>query len=153
MKRISFLSAALTTVLSVHVQTAAADAHDVFGTFLTEEQNSHIEIVDCGDGSPCGRVVWLDASKLDPGITPETAKTKSGAKVLGLLMLQGFERKDSDWRDGTIYAPDKDKTYASRLKRLEDGNLQVKGCISFLCQTQIWTPAVIIPQSATTLAE
>jgi len=117
-----------------------ADSRDVFGTFLTEEQDSHIQISDCGDGSPCGTVVWLDPDKLPDGQKPEDIMTKTGDPVLGLLMLQGFERKKEDWREGTIYAPGKDKTYASRLQRLDDGKLQVKGCISFFCQTQVWTP-------------
>lgn len=129
----------LVTIFLIN-HTAAANSLDVFGRYLTEEKNSHVEIIDCGDGSPCGTVVWLDKTMLPEGVTPETAKSKKGEKVLGLKMLQGFERKKDDWRDGTIYAPGKGKTYKSRLKRLDDGNLEVKGCIAFLCQTQIWTP-------------
>jgi hypothetical protein len=45
----------------------------------------------------------------------------------------------SDCGDGTIYDPGKDKTDASRIKKLDNGKLEVKGCISFLCVTQIWT--------------
>lgn len=119
---------------------AYADSHDVFGTFLTEEKNSHIQIKDCGDGSPCGVIVWLNPATLDAGVTPETAKSKAGEPVLGLTMLKGFSRKKNDWRGGTIYDPGKDKTYASRLSRLDNGDLEVKGCIAFICQTQTWTP-------------
>jgi len=118
--------------------TASADSQDVFGTFLTEEKNSHIYIHDCGDGSPCGKIVWLNAQMLGEGVTPENAKSKNGSPILGLTILKGFESKKNDWRGGTIYDPGKDKSYASRLKRLDDGTLQVKGCIAFLCQTQIW---------------
>jgi len=140
-----YLSNAKTTLLSAvfiiiaAVATAQAAPHDVYGTFLVQEETSHVQIKDCGDGTPCGVVVWLDADKLEPGITPETAKSKAGEAVLGLTMLQGFERKSKDWRGGTIYDPGKDKTYSSKLKRLENGDLEVKGCISFFCQTQIWT--------------
>ena len=58
----------------------------------------------------------------------------------GLTMLQGFENKSKGWAGGTIYDPKKGKTYASRLKRLDDGVLEVKGCIGPLCQTQQWAP-------------
>lgn len=119
-----------------------ADSHQVYGTYLVQEKTSHVQIADCGDGSPCGVVVWLDPTKLQPGITPETAKSKAGKPVLGLTMLEGFSRQRDDWRDGTIYHPGKDKTYASKLKRLANGNLEVKGCISIFCQTQIWTEIV-----------
>ena len=141
------LKSLLLSLFFVSVSSLAhANSLDVFGTFLTEEQNSHVEISDCGDGSPCGTVVWLDPTKLAPNLQPSDIKTKAGEPVLGLLMLQGFESEKTDWRDGTIYAPSKDKTYASRLKRLDNGNLEVKGCISFLCQTQIWTPVVAMPK-------
>lgn len=119
-----------------------ADSHNVYGTYLVEEKTSHVQIDDCGDGSPCGIIVWLNPEKLEPGVTPKTAKSKVGKPVLGLTMLEGFTRKKDDWRGGTIYHPGKDKSYASKLKRLTNGNLEVKGCISFFCQTQIWTQVV-----------
>jgi len=115
-----------------------AGSHDVFGKFLTQEKNSHIQIVDCGNGAPCGKVVWINPATLQDGVTPETAKAKSGKRVLGMQILSDFKRKKNDWRGGTIYDPGKDKSYKSRLKRLENGSLEVKGCISFICQTQIW---------------
>ncbi len=115
-----------------------AGPHNVFGTFLTQEKNSHIQITDCGDGSPCGTIVWLNPETLDEGVTPKTAKSKTGEPILGLQILSEFTRKKKDWRGGTIYDPGKDKSYASRLKRLENGSLEVKGCISLFCQTQIW---------------
>ncbi|MEO0437284.1 MAG: DUF2147 domain-containing protein [Pseudomonadota bacterium] len=134
--QIKFFAAAF---LFSHV--VSAGPHDVFGTFLTESGTSHVEIADCGDGTPCGKVSWIDPTSLAEGVTPETLKTpSSGEPVLGLTMLKDFERAKKDWRGGTIYSPEADKTYSSRLKRLEDQTLEVKGCIGFLCQTQIWTP-------------
>ena len=121
---------------------AAAEPHDVFGTFVTEEGDSHIEITDCGDGTPCGRIVWVDPATLENGQTPESLRVQAtGEPVLGLLMLQDFERAGKDWREGTIYSPKADKRYSSRLKRRQDQTLEVKGCIGFICQTQVWTPA------------
>ena len=126
----------------VLVMSAQADTgHDVFGAYLTEAKTSAVVIKDCGDGSPCGRVAWIDPAAMEPGMTPETARTEAGDPVLGLLMLEGFEKRRKDWRGGTIYDPENDKSYASRLKRMTDGRLQVKGCIGPICQTQIWTPA------------
>ncbi|GAB5454754.1 MAG: hypothetical protein Hens2KO_09830 [Henriciella sp.] len=135
MKVVTYLAIALLTPLSF----ANADAHDVFGLFATEDGGSHISIEDCGDGSPCGTVAWIDPAEIENGMAPEDLTTKSGKKVLGLLMLEGFSRKRSDWRGGTIYSPEADRTYASRLKRRDDGSLQVKGCVGPICQTQIWT--------------
>lgn len=140
-----------TTALALSAQ--AEDAHNVFGTFLTQAQTSTVTIEDCGDGSPCGRVSWIDPQAMEPGTTAETALTKAGDPVLGLLMLEGFEKRKSDWRGGTIYDPEADKSYASRLKRLADGSLQVKGCIGPICQTQIWQVAPEALQASTAATE
>ncbi len=118
----------------------AKDPHDVFGVFITQEGTTRIEITDCGDATPCGHIAWLDPQAMQPGVTPQTAKTKTGDPLLGLLMLQAFKKKTKDWRGGTIYDPRGDKTYAARLKRMASGDLQLKGCIGPICQTQIWTP-------------
>jgi uncharacterized protein (DUF2147 family) len=136
MKRM-ILTAALASLIG---GTASADAFDVFGKFRTQAGSSHIEIVDCGDKTPCGKVVWLDAKALPAGETPETIKDAKGAKLMGMKLLHSFERKAKDWRGGKIYDPEEGKTYDSRLKRLTNGDLEVKGCIGPICQTQIWKP-------------
>lgn len=120
---------------------AHADPHNVFGVWETEAGTSHVEIADCGDGTPCGTVVWIDPEAMEPGVTPETAVDANGDKVLGLQMLYGFAKKRRDWRSGTIYDPEAGKTYGSQIKLRDDGTLQVKGCVGPFCQTQIWNKA------------
>ena len=127
-------------VVSILAGPALAEPFDVFGTFRTAAGTSHIRIADCGDGSPCGTVVWIDPKALPAGETPETIKDANGARLMGMKLISGFSRKANDWRGGTIYDPEAGKTYASRLKRLVNGHLEVKGCIGPICQTQIWTP-------------
>ena len=126
-------------IASVAAMSAHADPHNVYGVWMPPAETSHIEISDCGDGTPCGTVVWLDAEALPEGVTPETAADANGDNVLGLQMLHSFKRKENDWRSGTIYDPEHGKTYGSRIKLKEDGTLQVKGCIGPFCQTQVWT--------------
>jgi len=114
---------------------------DVFGEFLVEDKGSKIKIYDCGDGTPCGKVTWIDPDTLEDGQSAEDVISKSGQKVLGMQILSEFEKGKKDWRGGKIYSPEADKTYSSKLKRLNMNTLQVKGCIAFLCETQIWTLA------------
>ena len=87
-------------------------------------------------------VSWIAVAG-DMSVQPmlPTPVVEAGEPVLGLLMLQGFDKKKKDWRGGTIYNPKNDKSYASRLKRLSDGRLQVKGCIGPVCQTEVWVEA------------
>ena len=125
---------------------ACADPHDVYATFLTQEGTSHIRIADCGDGTPCGTVTWIDPESLEAGETPDDVLSKNGDHVLGLRLLQGFTRKRHDWRGGTIYDPENDKLYSARIKRMKSGDLQLKGCVGPLCQSQTWT--LVDPQFA-----
>lgn len=134
MRHVLFLLIAISLPGLAH----AGDTHDVFGTFATEAGTSHVEITDCGDGSPCGTIVWIDPASLPEGETPETVIGDNGENVLGQQILEGFERKTKDWRDGTVYDPENDKSYNARIKRLESGELQLKGCIGPFCQTQVW---------------
>lgn len=133
----------IAALLAGTAMSAAADTgnnpHNVFGTFAIPDGSSYITIDDCGDGSPCGRISWLSPETLGPGDTADTVVSAAGEKIMGLLMLEGFKKKKRDWRGGTIYDPGEDKTYASRMKRLENGSLELKGCIGPFCQTQIWT--------------
>jgi len=117
---------------------ANAAPHDVFGTYFTKDKGSKVQISDCGDGSPCGKIIWVNPESIEDGLSAQDLKSKAGEPILGLEIVKGFKRKKNDWRSGTIYDPGKDKTYASRMKKLDDGTLEVKGCISFFCVTQIW---------------
>ena len=117
---------------------ANAEPHNVFAKFSTPDGSSHVEIGDCGDGTPCGTIVWIDPASLPDGETPQSLIGANGENVLGLVLLKGFEQKKKDWRGGTVYDPENDKLYDARIKRLDDGSLQLKGCIGPFCQTQVW---------------
>lgn len=132
----------LTSALLLVSLNATADSHDVYGTFYTKDQGSKIQIQDCGNNSPCGKITWVNPETIQDGLKAQDLKSKAGEPILGLEIVKGFKRKKSDWRGGTIYDPGKDKTYASRIKKLDNGTLEVKGCISFFCVTQIWTEVV-----------
>jgi len=133
-----FFTLSLLTLIPL---SSYADSHNVYGIFYTVDKGSKIEISDCGDDSPCGVVIWVDPTTTPNNMPVEDLRTKDGDPILGLTIVQGFKRKKKDWRGGTIYDPGKDKTYASRMRRLDNGNLEVKGCIAFFCVTQIWTQA------------
>lgn len=137
MKKILFCMA----MISVPTSPAFSDPLDVFATYKTQNGASHIQVFDCGDGTPCGKVVWIDAATLKAGLTPETAIGRNGQQILGLTLLKNFQTYagSGEWRGGTVYDPENDKVYAARIKRLEDGNLQLKGCVGPFCQTQVWS--------------
>jgi len=63
--------------------------------------------------------------------------------LVGVQMLHSFKEKSGRWKSGKIYNPENGKTYKSKLKLLENGDLEVKGCIGPICQGQIWTPVAV----------
>ena len=132
----------LTTALLILAAPAfAEDGKAVYGTWLTASGSAHIEIADCGDGTPCGTVIHLtnpeSAGALDTNNPdPELANKP----IIGSQMLWGFKAKDDKWSKGRIYDAESGKDYKSKIKLLDDGTLEVKGCVSIVCQSQIWTP-------------
>lgn len=131
----------LTAAIAAWTPAQANEALDVYGQWLTEKQNSVVEISEC-DGAPCGVITWIDdpdAESLTDAENPD--ETLRARPLIGLTILSGFEARKDQWKKGRIYDPETGKTYGARLRRLEDEALQVKGCIGPICQTQIWTPA------------
>ena len=59
-------------------------------------------------------------------------------QYLGKLMIQDMTPHDeSSYKDGTIWDPEKDKTYKSKMT-VNGDDLDVKGCISFVCVGENW---------------
>ena len=107
------------------------------------------DIRDCGDGTPCGRIAWIDPASADTTTdTQNPDPALRGRPLVGLQLLSSFERGRNRWQAGTIYDPESGKTYKSRLRRRDDGMLEVQGCIAFICQTQRWTASTPPPNEA-----
>ncbi len=121
--------------------TAAADSHDVYGLWRSEAGDAHIEISDCGDGTPCGTLVWVD-----PAMTPTDRDAKNRDESLrdralvGIPIVWGYSKGRTKWRGGSVYNPEDGKTFKSSMRKRDDDTLELKGCIGPLCRTNIWTP-------------
>jgi len=123
------------------VSTTAVASDTVYGLWLTEAGTGTIRVADCGDGTPCGVIETAeipdgepitDINNSDPAMHDEP--------IIGLTMLDGFEKSGSKWKKGRIYNPEDGKSYKSSIQLDDDPDvLKVKGCIAFLCQTQRWT--------------
>ncbi len=120
----------------------AATPLDVYGVWLTNGGNSKVEITDCGDATPCGTVVWVDdpAPELLRDVENPRAELRD-RPIMALVILGGFIAKKDQWKKGKIYDPETGTTYGSKLRRREDGTLEVKGCLGPICQARIWTAA------------
>ena len=119
---------------------ATASDLNVDGVWLTADGSARVELADCGDGTPCGTIVWVDPNQPGSGKdenNPDPAL--NGQNIVGSKMLWGFRAKGERWKSGKIYDARDGKTYKSSLKLTDDGRLKVKGCVGPFCQSLMWT--------------
>jgi uncharacterized protein (DUF2147 family) len=120
----------------------AEAADPISGRWVTEEGDAIIEVGTCG-ASVCGRIARFlvpppdgadqrDINNPDPDLRRR--------KLLGLPVLYSFSEEEDLWR-GRIYDPKSGKSYRSVIRRKGRDRLEVKGCVTFICQTQIWRRA------------
>jgi len=130
-----FLPAAL--FFSLLSATAFASDMEIGGVWWTQAKDAKVEITDCGDGTPCGRLIWtedgnpLDANNPDPELRDKP--------LIGAKMFWGFKRSGKKWKSGKIYDARSGKTYKSKLKLRSNGKLDVSGCVAFFCDGETWT--------------
>ena len=116
----------------VRISSAADDS--VLGKWQTEPGDTggrvHVLREPCGD-KLCGTIV--------SAVTAEGAVNDT-YEHLGKQMIKDMKKKGpASYAKGKIWAPDKNKTYNSSMKLADSGNLVVKGCVAFICRTQVWT--------------
>jgi uncharacterized protein (DUF2147 family) len=116
-------------------------ATPIAGRWLTADGGGEVTVGPCG-GTVCGRLTRIIKSR--PGAAATDVNNADpalrGRPIQGLPILSGFSDQGKDWR-GTIYDPRNGRSYKSVVSRSADGTLAVKGCISFICRTQVWIPA------------
>lgn len=143
MIRTLLLSATL-VLFALPAAAQAGDADAVFGDWRTEDGGAVLRIAPCSETepAPCGIVLSADIPEGAPTTDVNNADPAlRDQPIIGLTMLDGFERSKDKWKSGRIYNPEDGKSYKSSLEVRDDAPnvLRVKGCIAFLCQTQKWT--------------
>ncbi len=133
MKKFAFVAG-----LSALVVPAQA-AVPIGGRWLTGDGKGVVEIAPCGP-QLCGKIIKLIADVNGPPTDRNNPDPRLRTRPLvGLNILSGFKDAGDKW-EGQIYSPERGKVYRSVVFRNKDGTLAVKGCISFICQTQTWKP-------------
>lgn len=109
---------------------SAAAADDVFGTWQSEPGETggfiHVSMAQCGT-KICGtiaKVVGNDNTSI------------VGRQIIADMSPNG----GGAYSGGTIWAPDQDKTYKSKMT-LSGNSLEVKGCVlgGAVCRGQTWS--------------
>ncbi|WP_439559946.1 DUF2147 domain-containing protein [Roseinatronobacter sp.] len=105
-------------------------AHGLWKTAPDDNGNfGHVQIQTCSNGKICGGLVAAfdgNAQQIDsPNI---------GRAIVWDMEPQG----DGNYRNGRVYAPDRDRTYNSRME-LRANQLGVSGCVLGICRESLWT--------------
>ncbi len=131
------------TISSISASAFAADvanSKDVYGLWKVSGGTALVQITDCGDGTPCGELVHVDAPNAETLLDDQNPDPELATQpLIGSRLLWGFKEKSDKWSSGKIYDAESGKSYKSKLERKADGTLKVKGCIGPICQSQIWT--------------
>lgn len=122
----------LAGLLCLSATLAQADAAS--GTWKTEPGDTggylHVTVGPCGDAL-CGSID--KAFNAQGGVSSDYEHV--GKRMIWDMKAQG----DGSYGGGKIWAPDKDKTYKSRMS-LSGNKLTVKGCVAggAICRGQTW---------------
>ena len=138
----SFLLASTFTI-----QQAETAEESILGYWLARD--SIFEIKNC-DGALCAEIVQvfvaegvdpksiLDSKNMDPELQSRS--------LVGINIFEGFNGvfdSKNTLKGGRIYNPRDGKSYKSRLRLLDNGNLRVEGCGLFICGGDEWQPLTV----------
>ncbi len=124
----TIIAAAVTLCGSLAIGAGAASAQSAEGLWRTEPGKTgawlEVRIAPCGEAL-CGTVA---------------AQHEAKTNLVGRQLIEGMAPDGPGrWSGGTIWAPDEDKTYRSRMS-LTGERLKVEGCVLVVaCRGQVWT--------------
>ncbi|XCC96658.1 DUF2147 domain-containing protein [Salipiger sp. H15] len=123
--------APLACVLALTAAPALA-ADPVLGNWQTQPgDDGHFGVVTM---APCGsRICGTLSHAFDAGGTA-IPSSNLGRQIVWDMQPEGEGKYDA----GRIWAPDRDKTYKSRME-LSGDQLKVYGCVLGVCRGQTWT--------------
>ena len=129
------MRAGMSAVLIALIAAPASAASGVEGTWRTEagDDGGYLEIrmgpCESDASKTCGTIARAHDAE---GVNPDY-------EHLGKPMVKDMRSDGAgSFSGGTIWDPQKDKTYKSKMK-LNGDELEVEGCIAFLCDGQDWT--------------
>ncbi len=133
----------------------AVEADDILGEWVTEDEDSRVEIFK-KDNRYFGKIVAL----IEPNYLPGEVKGMDGKprldlnnpkkslrsnSLVGLELMKNFRFDDDEWVGGSIYDPEDGATYECKISLTEDGDLHVRGYVGIplFGRTTVWESAKI----------
>lgn len=125
-------------------QSEAEQLQAPYGMWMTEDEESKVELYPCDDAI-CGRVAWMldglddEGKELTDIYNPDPALRSK--PVLGLVIMTDIRPTDEDnvWK-GQVYNPQDGRTYDFWLTVKSEAQITIQGCglYNLICQTHTW---------------
>ena len=130
-------------VVAIFATTSLWAADPIVGKWKTiddeTKQTKSIVEIYLQDGKAFGKIAQLLRPEDKGKLCTKCTGADKDKPTEGLVIVKNMKDEGDQWAGGTILDPAKGKEYKCKIKAIEGGNkLQVKGCIAFVCRTQIW---------------
>lgn len=105
----------------------------------TGEAKSIVEIYE-ESGKIYGKVVAILNPEKRDGVCEKCSDHRKDKPVMGMLIIDGLEKDEDEYKGGKILDPEKGKEYKCKLwlDANDKNKLYVRGYIAFLYRTQNW---------------
>lgn len=129
-------------LLALALPASAQQGSGITGRWLTDDGNAVIEIAPCSAGRAalCGRIARL----VRPGTTGAVDRNNPDRALrtrplVGVQVLTNLTAEGGRWT-GRGYSPEEGRNFNATV-RVENGRLNVRGCVAVFCRTVVWTRA------------
>ena len=134
-------------VLTLFLSSTLFAEEGILGYWLTP--GSIVKIENC-DTYVCAKIetIFVDDGQDPKLILDENNRDKAlrSRAIVRINILSGFLIKDvkqREFKGGRIYDPRRGREFKSNLHLKEGGNLEVEGCLAFICDSEEWLPLVV----------
>ena len=115
---------------------AQPDGNQILGIWNTDDGDSKIEIVKCGD-TYCGAIKSMKNPRNDERNSNASLQNRP---LVGLQVLTGFKYAGSNsWTGGKLYAPKRGREMSAKLKLSSPDSLDIKVSAGMASRTITWT--------------
>ena len=120
----SLLVKSIAFVLLLIGLPSVASAADPYGIWIRPSTGTQVNFYDCG-GKLCGKIVAV--------------KDQSRKREIGTAIMRGAVKSGNDQWKGDLLNTDNGKTYAGVVTLEGPNALNLKGCITVICQGETWS--------------
>ena len=136
----------LIVFLSINYSLQASE-DTIEGYWLSS--SSIIEVKVC-DEFICAEISHVFVSEGTDPLTVldenNSSKELQNRPLVGVNLFEGFKKElisNKVLKGGKIYNPNDGNSYKAKLTLLKNNNLQVQGCVLFVCDGEEWQPLIV----------